>query len=223
MENKTLGEKTADAIIHMIRERGYEQGEKLPTESELTQILGVGRNTVREALRLLVSRNIVVIRQGAGTFVSDKRGIADDPLGFSMVEDEDRLVNDLIQMRQILEPSIAELAAQNREEQEVSELMRILEETERLIEQRADFSLLDMQFHEQIARMSHNGVISNLLPVIENGIRIFAAKVEEPEYQQTMRSHRIIYEAIRDQKPVEAKNAMTFHLMFNENRFRVGF
>ena len=72
MEKQTLGEKTAEKLLDMIHERGYTAGDKLPTEMELCQLLGAGRNTVREALRILVSRNIVTIRQGAGTFISEK-------------------------------------------------------------------------------------------------------------------------------------------------------
>ena len=84
-EKQTLAEKTAQNLLEMIQEKGYGAGDKLPTEAELVETLGVGRNTVREALRILMSRNIVTIRQGSGTFISDKNGVADDPLGFFMM------------------------------------------------------------------------------------------------------------------------------------------
>ena len=80
----------------MIQEKGYGAGDKLPTEAELVETLGVGRNTVREALRILMSRNIVTIRQGSGTFISDKNGVADDPLGFFMMDDRRQLTEDLL-------------------------------------------------------------------------------------------------------------------------------
>ncbi len=80
MEKQTLGEKTAQMLLEMIQRRAL-AGDKLPTEAELVESLGVGRNTVREALRILMSRNIVTIRQGSGTFISEK-GVVDDPLGF---------------------------------------------------------------------------------------------------------------------------------------------
>ena len=102
MEKQTLGEKTAEKLLQMIREHGYTAGDKLPTEMELCELLGAGRNTVREALRILVSRNIVTIRQGAGTFISEKNGVPDDPLGFSMMEDRRKLTQDLLQIRVLL-------------------------------------------------------------------------------------------------------------------------
>ena len=94
-ETKTLGEKAAFAIIELIKQNHFRAGDKLPNEYELSESLGVSRNTVREALKVLASRNIVMIRQGAGTFISEKMGISDDPLGFSFVEDRIRLTKDL--------------------------------------------------------------------------------------------------------------------------------
>ena len=108
MEKQTLGEKTAQMLLEMIQKEGFGPGDKLPTEAELVESLGVGRNTVREALRILMSRNIVTIRQGSGTFISEKKGVVDDPLGFSMMEDRRRLTEDLIQVRLMLEPQLAE-------------------------------------------------------------------------------------------------------------------
>ena len=69
MEKQTLGEITAQKLVRMIKEKGYVPGDKLPTEMELSEVLGVGRITVREALRILMSRNIVTVRQGSGTLV----------------------------------------------------------------------------------------------------------------------------------------------------------
>ena len=129
-EKQTLGEKTAQNLLEMIQQKEYAPGDKLPTEAELVETLGVGRNTVREALRILMSRNIVTIRQGSGTFISEKNGVADDPLGFFMMDDRRQLTEDLIQARLILEPALAALAAQNGSEKEIKDLERILEELE---------------------------------------------------------------------------------------------
>ena len=83
MEKQTLVEQTTQRLLEMIQREGYGPGDKLPTETELVQRLGVGRNTVREALRSLASRNVVTVRQWAGTFISEKNGVADDREGRS--------------------------------------------------------------------------------------------------------------------------------------------
>lgn len=220
MEKQTLGEKAAQTLLEMIQTRGFEPGDKLPTEAELVEELGVGRNTVREALRILMSRNIVIIRQGSGTFISEKKGVADDPLGFSMMEDRRGLTEDLIQVRLMLEPQLAALAAQNASEEDLKQLERIEKELEELIGQRMDYSMKDSQFHEQIANCSHNQIMTNLVPVITEGVRMFAACVQETEYEQTLSSHRRIFEAIRDRRGEDAKMEMYFHLMYNSNRYR---
>lgn len=218
-DNRTLAERAAKDLISLIREKHYVPGDRLPTEAELSERLGVGRNTVREAIRILGSRNIITVRQGSGTFLSEKQGVADDPFGFSLVENSRKLTRDLIQVRLILEPPIAALAAQNATEEEVESLREILLEIEGLIEKREDYAQKDVAFHEQIANCSHNSVMSNLVPVIGNGVAVFAREVQRTEYKQTLISHRAIYEAIRDGRAVDAQQAMYFHLLYNENRY----
>lgn len=218
-EPRTRTEQAADSLIRLIRERHYSPGDKLPTEAELSELLQVGRNTLREALRLLVSRNIVVIRQGSGTFLSEKQGVADDPFGFSLTEDQEKLTRDLIQVRIMLEPPIAALAAQNADKDDIKKLEQSLEEVEALIFKRQDYAKADIRFHEQIAQCSHNSVMSNLVPVIGKGIAVFAREVETTEYEQTLLSHRAIFQAIKQKRAVEAQQAMYFHLLYNENRY----
>ena len=146
-ERHTLGEQAAKNIITYIQEENYQPGDKLPNEYEFSELLGVSRNTVREALRVLVSRNIVTIRQGAGTFVSEKKGVSDDPLGFTMVDDRVKLTKDLLQIRYIIEPSVAALAAQNATPEDLEKLKEILLEVEALTGQRMDFTEKDAEFH----------------------------------------------------------------------------
>ncbi|HBF38795.1 MAG TPA: FadR family transcriptional regulator [Firmicutes bacterium] len=219
MENKTRGDRVVDELLHLIRERGYGAGEKLPNEYELSAQLGVSRNTIREAVRALASRNIVDIRQGAGTFISPKKGVADDPLGFSLMEDRRKLVEDLLQIRCIIEPQIAGLAAQNGMPEDIAILGGLCEEVEVLIRKRGDFMQKDRDFHTQLASCSRNMVMSNLIPVICEGITLFASMVAEQEYEQTVKSHREIYEAVRDRRAADAQQAMLFHLLYNRNRF----
>ena len=119
-----------------------------------------------------------------------------------------------------LEPALAALAAQNGSEEEIKELEYILKELEGLIRDKKDYSEKDSQFHAQIATCSHNRVMTNLIPVITEGVRVFADSVEETEYEQTLLSHRRIFEAIRDGRGEDARQEMYFHLMYNHNRYR---
>ena len=218
-QTKTLAEQVADGIMNLIQETPYKAGDKLPTEKELCESTGAGRNTVREALKILASRNVLEIRQGAGTFVSEKQGIPDDPLGFSMVNDHVKLTKDLLQVRIMLEPQIAALAAQCAKEHEIKELEEILEEMEAAMKKREDYSELDTKFHTKISQCTHNIVMENLLPVIGKGVAVFAKEVAQTEYDRTWISHRKIFCYIRDHKPFEAEMEMQYHLLYNTSRY----
>ena len=218
-QTKTLAEQVADGIMNLIQETPYKAGDKLPTEKELCERTGAGRNTVREALKILASRNVLEIRQGAGTFVSEKQGIPDDPLGFSMVNDHVKLTKDLLQVRIMLEPQIAALAAQCAKENEIKELEEILEEMEAAMKKREDYSELDTKFHTKIAQCTHNIVMENLPPVIGKGVAVFAKEVAQTEYDRTWISHRKIFCYIRDHKPFEAEMEMQYHLLYNTSRY----
>ena len=215
----TQTKTVADGIMNLIQETPYKAGDKLPTEKELCESTGAGRNTVREALKILASRNVLEIRQGAGTFVSEKQGIPDDPLGFSMVNDHVKLTKDLLQVRIMLEPQIAALAAQCAKEHEIRELEEILEEMEAAMKKREDYSELDTKFHTKIAQCTHNIVMENLLPVIGKGVAVFAKEVAQTEYDRTWISHRKIFCYIRDHKPFEAEMEMQYHLLYNTSRY----
>lgn len=88
---KPLAEQVADYILKLIVDSGLEAGAKLPNEFELAERTGVGRGTIREAVKILVSRNILEIRRGAGTYVSDRQGIVEDPLGLAFIKDKKTL------------------------------------------------------------------------------------------------------------------------------------
>lgn len=221
-DQKTLIERATNEIIKIIQEKNYQPGDRLPNEYELCSLLGVSRNTAREALRALATNNVIEIRQGAGTFISEKMGIPDDPLGFSMIKDKNKLTRDLLQLRCVIEPPIAALAAQNATPQDIADLEVALLEVEGQIAQHTRFAEKDRKFHAQIARCSGNLVVSNLITIISEGVTVFSSVVGRQEYEQTLKSHRSIFEAIRDKRPMEAEQTMLFHLLYNMNRFRVG-
>ncbi|BFJ85080.1 FadR/GntR family transcriptional regulator [Ruthenibacterium sp. CLA-JM-H11] len=217
METKTLAHSTAEKLVQYIREQQLAPGAKIPTEYELARMLGVGRNTLREAVRMLASRNILEIRQGAGTFVCEKMGVSDDPLGFTLVSDRRRLTDELMEIRCIIEPSIAALAARNATEQELTELEQACAAVEQCIREGQDFTAADQVFHTIIARCTHNSVMSNLIPVITRGVSVYASETEQ-ECVQTVRSHRRILQAIRLRHEADAQQAMLYHLLYNSYR-----
>lgn len=78
-EEKGLPQKISDDIIALILEENLKPGDKLPNEIILSQRLDVGRSSLREAMKLLTSRNIVTVRQGSGTYIAASPGMVESP------------------------------------------------------------------------------------------------------------------------------------------------
>lgn len=218
--SKSLVENTSEKIVKLIVENEVSVGQKLPNEYELSKQLGVSRNTIREAIRALVSRNIVEIRRGAGTFVSQKLGVADDPLGLTFIKDKEKVYLDLIQIRFILEPPIASLAAQNATEEEIEKLGQLCDDVEKLLLAGKDPVEKDIEFHTQIAKCSKNSVVPNLIPIINAAITVFTRIKENKIASRTIEAHREIFEAIKAHQCNDAQDAMILHLAYNRNKLR---
>ena len=123
---KSLGEQVSEQIAQLIIDNNWEIGDKLPNEFELANMLNVGRSTIREAIKALTSRNILEIRRGAGTFISQKRGIVDDPLGLAFVKDKLKLATDLLEVRFMIEPRIAAIAAIKATDEEIEKILLLI-------------------------------------------------------------------------------------------------
>ena len=217
---KLLPEQVSEQIIRLITERQLKAGDKLPNEFDMAQQLSVGRGTIRVAIKILVSRNIVEIRRGCGTFVCDHPGMVDDPLGFRFMKDKGKLALDLCEVRMIIEPEIAALAAERATEEEIEELEKVAKEVEVLCEQELQHMEKDIEFHGLIAKCSKNTVMPNIIPVIQSGISIFINITEYSLTQETIRTHRMILNAIKNHDPQEARAAMIEHLVSNREKIK---
>ena len=217
---RPLVETTTESIIEFIITQNLQAGDKLPNEYDLAENLEVGRSTLREAVRSLVSRNILEVRQGSGTFVSLNPGIADDPLGFSFVEDTLKLTEDLFALRYILEPEVAVLAAHHRTDEQIKYLEEIAEKIENSIDTTARLHLdLDVEFHAFIAKMSRNIAMDHLIPVINQSITLYNSYyTSEKSKVETLESHREIVQAIREGNPMQAKYSMQMHIANNQRQ-----
>ncbi len=88
MDRKLLGERIEDELMRYILEEPVEVGQKIPNEFDLARRFGVGRSTIREAVRSLVSRGILEVRRGSGTYVISTCPPENDPLGLSRLQDK---------------------------------------------------------------------------------------------------------------------------------------
>lgn len=215
---KPLAELVSDRIVTLIKEQELVAGDKLPNEFDLADILHVGRGTIREAVKLLVSRNVLVIERGRGTFVAAHTGVVEDPWGFAFAKDKARLAQDLLEIRIIVEPQVAAMAAQRATAEDIQHLVRLCDEVEKMILEGIPHLEKDVEYHTRIAQSTQNQVVPKLIPLINYSIGMFVEITEYSLNNETIATHRDILNAIIEHKPDVAQKAMEQHLMFNQER-----
>lgn len=217
LDKRPLPQIMVDKIIDLIESKELLPGERLPSEQELMKELNVGRGTIREAIKSLVSRNIVEIRRGVGTFVAENTGVVQDPLGFSFIDNKNKLVKDSMDVRLLLEPSIAKWAARNATESEILEIVELSNKIETAILNGEDYSDLDVEFHTKIAISSRNLVVENLIPILNTNIRTLIDVRHAVLKEHTILSHKKIAYAIQKRDEGMAEQLMKEHIEINQN------
>lgn len=214
---RSLPELVADQIDQLIKDNQLRPGSKIPNELELGQLLNVGRGTVREAVKILVSRNVLEIQRGRGTFVADHTGEVVDPLGLCYSGNSTKVLMDLIELRLQLEPWNAEKAAQLATDDELKELRRRCDTVEKLILIQENHLEADLAFHQWIAQCTHNSVAPKLIPIITltPNLSNYILSNSEERLLGTIAHHRAITQAICSHSPECARQTMQEHLQLN--------
>ena len=169
-------------------------------------------------MKLLASRNIVTIRQGSGTYIASSPGMVDDPLGFTFIGNKQKLINDLLEVRFLLEPPIAAMAATRADKKDIKKITALCDEVEDLLKKHEDHTQKDIDFHAAIALSSKNVVVPRLVPVINSSIPLFVETTRGTLLEETIETHREIADAIAAHDPLRAQDAMYLHLVYNRKR-----
>lgn len=214
MEKGLLSSQVEEQLMTYIQHEPVQVGRKLPNEFELAGMFGVGRSTVREAVKGLASKGVLEVRRGDGTYVL-KTNVEADPLGLSKLDDKYKLALELFDVRLMLEPDIAALAAQNATPEDLQQLVRLCDETEALYRGGKNHIPRDIEFHTCIARCSRNRVVEMLVPVINGAVMTFANLTQHQLMQETIDTHRAVTQAICDRDSTGARCAMIMHLTHN--------
>ena len=212
---KTLGQQTEDKLMKYILDNQIAIGEKIPNEFELTEIFNVGRSTIREAVKGLVSRGILEVRRGDGTYVISTVYMENDVLGFGQIKDRYQLALDLFDVRLMIEPEIVTWACRKATKEQIIKLRELCNEVEMLYKQGHNHIQKDIEFHSYLAKISGNMVVERLIPVINTSVVIFANITYRSLMQETLETHRAIVTSIERKDPVGAKCAMSMHLTYN--------
>jgi GntR family transcriptional repressor for pyruvate dehydrogenase complex len=218
----TLGEQVAAQLADLIAENHWKAGERLPPETELCQVLNVGRSTLREALKSLAFIGMVRMRAGDGTYVAEEsRGLLHRLLAKGLLKSQKDL-EDVCETRLLLETELAALAAERRTpDDEVMLRELVAKGRDELKRGGKQYSKSDLDFHIAVANCSHNNLLPRLLLDIRGLLVEWIRKSHElPGVRENaQQQHESILDAILLGEPERARQEMRSHLTTFEKAY----
>ncbi|WP_318843138.1 FadR/GntR family transcriptional regulator [Myceligenerans pegani] len=213
--------EVARALLDYILSGQVGPGQKLPSERQLSDALGVGRSVVREGIKSLGLLGLLEFRHGGGTYVrSSESDLLPRAIEWGLLLGE-RRVTDLVEARQHLEVLLAELAAVRRTD---TQLSAIRAAKDRMDEARTteQFVAADVDFHLAVATASNNSALANIHSSIASLLRVWIHRNIEAagSFDRSRREHAPILDAIRDRDPVAAASAARAHMSAAGKRLR---
>ncbi len=202
-------------IRDLIRSGGLRPGDRLPPEKELSESLGLSRNSLREAVKALEMINVLDVRRGDGTYVTNLRpSSAMDAMSFVLELQEDETILDLLEVRRMLEAAAGAKAAAQITGAQVEELRRMLGE----VGADSDVEALvthDLAFHRQIASLADNEFLCDLLDVVAgrtSRVRVWRGITQEGAIERTLGEHALIVAALELRDPALVAARLTAHV-----------
>jgi len=214
VNRKSVYEDIVAQIRDMIDRGELAVGDKLPPERRLAELFSVSRNTVREAIRSLAEQGLVESRQGAGTFVShaDSRDFATTFAG-AILRGQPEL-REIFEIRKIVEPEIAGMAARNASPGDITRMEAILADQERAVVKGESTSRHDLELHATLAEASGNSVMRAMVRTLHDELyESRVAGLQSPSRQQaSLAAHKAIVQAVKHGHVLQAEKAMREHL-----------
>jgi len=216
VRRKMLSEEVADMIASLVNTK-YFPGDKIPNESELAKEFGVSRTTIREAIKLLCSKNVLQIHRGKGTFVCENPGLQKDPYGLKYIKDDD-IYYQFFETALLTEPSFAALAAQKATQEQIEKLsarhQEFVADVDKYHNNDVPIEVLqkhDIFFHKGILTCCNNVIIARIKPfielIIEDPTETFIKSISS-----SIKYHGLIIDAIKEKNAVDAHRYMKDHL-----------
>jgi len=214
MRRANLHDHIVDAIGARIIRGDFEVGAVLPNEATLSSELGVSRNALREAIKVLVSKGLVEVRQKTGTRVLPREewNLLDKEVLRWATQSGQALHHamGLVEFRLIFEPRASYLAAIRATDDEVATISSACDDLEACIGNPLDvMSEIDLRFHRAVLRASHNDILIHLGSLVASlmKIQVVTTSQNQAELEVGVRQHRDLANAIAAGDPVAAERA----------------
>ena len=214
VQPRRLHEDIVQQFLSLIHEGSLRHGDRLPAERTLADQFKVSRSSVREALRSLELQGLVVSKRGSGTFINTDDLNSVVALLASTLSSGGDTIRDVFEMRHLLEPQIAFLAAQRVNPQELLQMEEILKEQGRQISRGETGVNADTDFHFALALATHNSAMVMVVSAVEDILRRSRDQsLQQPgRPQRSLASHRQILETLQNRDNYAARQAMEHHL-----------
>lgn len=215
VSSNRLSSQVVEQFVTMLRDGELTPGERLPPERDLAERFGVGRNSIREALRELNMLGLVTSRHGEGTFVGTPDAAQMMTPFRAVIELSAPAAESILEFRLTFEPGVAALAARNITEDGQRRLKAALETFENALatESRAEHS--DAGFHFAVAEATGNPAVIAVHQALLELLTDFRSKLSRDTYQPDNRvavGHRELYAAIVAHDEEQARSVMQQHL-----------
>ena len=216
MHRPKLAVMVADAIAEEIFEKGLAPGVVLATESKMLEQFGVGRATLREALRLLEAEGLIAVRAGpnGGAVVQQPAPDRLARLLSILLTVSGTTLEDVLQARTVLEPELARRAALNADKDDIAALDAAIERLADSSMRKGEFLEESAHFHSIVATASNNIALSSFwfaIRRIADGQQV-GVHYTMDSLDGSLRAHKRILEAIRTREPDKAGDSMRRHI-----------
>jgi GntR family transcriptional regulator, transcriptional repressor for pyruvate dehydrogenase complex len=213
-------EDAIERIRELIVSGEWGPGTRLPREADLAAQLGLSRNSLREAVRALALARVLEVRRGDGTYVSSlEPGELLEPTRFATHLLQGRTVLELFQVRRMLEPEAAAMAALRADEDVKNGLRRELDRMIAAGDHADELVEADAAFHDVIGQAPGNGVLRSLLQSLSTRTvraRLWHGIADRGALDLARAEHTRIYEAICDGDAELARATTLVHIATNE-------
>lgn len=205
-----------DQIRDQILDGTLRPGDLLPPERQFSEMIGVNRHTVREALKVLEYMGAIEGKTGVGTVIKNVgQDVLVDRISHAANFSPPRFLFELMELRMALEPSIAALAAERATRDDLKVMRRAMADFKEEFTREALGSDADERLHVALAHATHNStfviltqpIMSMLAQYRESGLKLKGRRIK------TYEEHERIYEAIKNRRPEAARSAMIEHLL----------
>ena len=169
IDNTSIVQQVIDRLTYAMIYKELRPGDKLPTEMELAASFGVGRNSIREAIKILVSFGVLDIRRPEGTFVAS--GFSDkmiNPLLYGIILDQSDSIDSLKELREWVDFGILELAMEKAAPEDLFQLEEQLQQLFKAIDGSDAEKVFraDDEFHEAISIAAHNSLLAQIAKLV---------------------------------------------------------